>query len=322
MPHKGCPNECSFCNQKSISGTACELTVDEIEKTLKTAIKTAPSSDGEIAFFGGSFTAIDRAYMIKLLEKAKEYVDKGFFKGIRISTRPDAIDDEICTLLKAYKVTSVELGCQSMDDEVLLKNGRGHTSQDVVLAVKTLRKHGFEIGLQMMTGLYFSSIEKDLKTAQKIIDLKPNTVRIYPTVVLRNTHLAKLYKEKVYQPPTLTQTVSLCAKLLMMFHHANIDVIRLGLHSGGNVSEDFLAGAYHPALKDLCEGEIYFSLACDEIRKQKHEIKNIIIEVNSKYISAMIGQKKCNILKFSELGYSLTVKGNDCLKKYEVKIRR
>ncbi|MPN17317.1 hypothetical protein SDC9_164670 [bioreactor metagenome] len=190
------------------------------------------------------------------------------------------------------------------------------------LATQKLRQYGFEIGLQMMTGLYGSSDEKDIQTAQKIMDLQPDTVRIYPTVVLENTYLETLYKQGIYQVPSLEETITLCAKLLLMFHQATIPVIRLGLHSGGNVEEGYVAGAYHPALKDLCEGVLYFKLASDEIEKQKIEKGALILEVHSRYLSAMIGQKKSNLLKFKEEGYDCAVKPNDLLGKYEVKIRR
>ena len=171
MPHAGCPNQCSFCNQKSISGQLEKITAQDVKKAAETAIKSSYSENGEIAFFGGSFTAIDREYMTQLLKAAGPYIEQKYFSGIRISTRPDAIDEEICKILKENFVTSVELGCQSMNDEVLKANQRGHTSQDVVRATEMLKKFGFEVGHQMMTGLYKSSVEKDIETAKRIASL-------------------------------------------------------------------------------------------------------------------------------------------------------
>ncbi len=316
VPHLGCPNNCSFCNQKKISGAEKQPTKADVASACETAIKTAGSNEGEIAFFGGSFTAIDRNYMLCLLEEANEYVKKGFFKGIRISTRPDAIDEEVCAILKKYGVTSVELGCQSMDDEVLKLNLRGHTSACVEEAVKILRSFDFEVGLQMMTGLYGSTYEKDVETAKKIISLKPDTVRIYPTVVLENTLLEEKYKSGEYKVMSLKDTVNLCAELLLMFHENGINVIRTGLHSGGNVEEGFVAGAYHPAFKELCEGEIYFRKIVEAIKNI--EACDIIISVPKGALSQAIGQKKCNKIYLENSGFNVTFKETENLKKYTV----
>ncbi len=317
VPHEGCPNNCSFCNQKSISGKATLPMEKDVVSACEIAIKTAPSNQGEIAFFGGSFTAIEREYMMRLLKSAYPFVKEGFFKGIRISTRPDCIDEEICHILKNYGVTSVELGCQSMDDEVLRMNLRGHTSRDVEKAVEILKSFGFETGLQMMTGLYGSDYEKDIKTAEKIISLKPHTVRIYPTVVLENTLLEIKYKAGEYKVMSLEETIKLCAKLLVMFEENNINVIRTGLHSGGNVEEGFVAGAYHPAFKELCESEIY-------LEKILTEIKNIPpceieISVPTGALSQAIGQKKKNKIWLEEKGYKVKFTEDKSLKKYTVK---
>lgn len=321
VPDEGCPHRCSFCNQKTISGKTRPLTVADIEKAVETALSTSECGDGEIAFFGGSFTAIERNYMISLLKKGKEYVDKGLFKGIRISTRPDCIDAEILTLLKDYGVTSIELGCQSMDDEVLSLNERGHTSADVVKSAALIKEYGFEFGVQMMTGLYGDTKEKSLETAKKLISLKPDTARIYPTVVLEGTRLASLYEKGEYAPQTTEEAAELCAELLMMFHEADIRVIRLGLHSGGNVEEGFVAGAYHPAFRELAESRICLGKIKEEIKKNNLDTGKIEITVGSKYISMASGQKKSNINELSAMGYTAKVTGNNELKKYEVSVR-
>ncbi|MBE6783184.1 MAG: radical SAM protein [Ruminococcaceae bacterium] len=317
VPHEGCPNNCSFCNQKSISGKTSLPTEKDVVSACEIAIKTAPSDQGEIAFFGGSFTAIERNYMLTLLKSAYPFVKEGFFKGIRISTRPDCIDNEICTILKTYGVTSVELGCQSMDEEVLKANLRGHTSHDVEKAVKILRKFGFETGLQMMTGLYKSSFEKDVETAEKIIALKPDTVRIYPTIVLENTLLEEKFKSGEYKVMSLEETVELCAKLLLMFEDNNIAVIRTGLHSGGNVEEGYVAGAYHPAFKELCESEIYFSKITEQLKSVDSNEIEIFVPYGS--LSQCIGQKKKNKICLEEKGYKVKFIEDKSLKKYNVK---
>ena len=316
VPHEGCPNNCSFCNQKSISGKSTLPSEQDVISACEIAKRTAPSDEGEIAFFGGSFTAIEREYMLRLLESAYPFVREGFFRGIRISTRPDCIDREICEILRSYGVTSVELGCQSMCDDVLVKNLRGHTSHDIENAVSLLREYGFEVGLQMMTGLWGSSFEKDMETAEKIIALKPDTVRIYPTVVLENTLLEKKYKSGEYEVMSLDETVELVAELLLMFEENNITVIRTGLHSGGNVEEGYIAGAYHPAFKELCESRIY-------LKKIKEQIKNlsgsIVIKVPKGSLSQAIGQKKANKIYLESKGFQVKFEEDESLRKYTVR---
>ena len=318
VPHNGCPHQCTFCNQRAISGQSRQVTPADVDEAVKVAMKNPDSRGGEIAFFGGSFTAIDRTVMTELLDAAYRYVKDGSFKGIRCSTRPDAIDDEICRILKSYGVTAVELGAQSMNDEVLRLNRRGHTAADVVRASEMLKSYGFELGLQMMTGLYGSTDEDSIDTARKIIDLRPQTVRIYPTVVIRNTELAELFESGAYVPQTVDSAAKLCAELLLMFDKARITVIRTGLHSGGGVEEDYVAGAYHPAFKELCEGEIYFERAVEFIERNGIQQGDITVFVSPDAVSKMTGQKKINIQKLSELGYNAQVKGDSKIKKYKV----
>lgn len=320
VPDEGCPHRCSFCNQKTISGKTKKLTVEDIDEAVKIASADGDGK-GEIAFFGGSFTAIEKSYMVSLLERAKLYIDEGLFEGIRISTRPDCINEEILILLKKYGVTSIELGCQSMNDEVLLLNGRGHTSDDVVKASELIKEYGFEFGVQMMTGLYGDSDETAIKTAEKLIALSPDTARIYPTVVLEGTRLSELYKAGEYKPQTVEEASELCARLIPMFTEKNIKIIRLGLHSGGNVEEGFVAGAYHPAFKEICESKIYFQNILKEIRRENIPKGDITLTVNKKCVSALVGQKRSNIEKLRSMGYTCRIEQNDTHKKYEVSVR-
>ncbi|MBQ8576261.1 MAG: radical SAM protein [Clostridia bacterium] len=322
VPHEGCPNQCSFCNQRAISGKRTQVKPEDVDGAASIALKNPDSKGGEIAFFGGSFTAIERETMVSFLSAAHKYVADGSFKGIRISTRPDAVDEEICKILKKYGVTAVELGAQSLDDKVLLLNRRGHTVQDVVNATLLLKKEGFETGLQMMTGLYGSTDADSIKTAEKTIELEPDTVRIYPTVVLENTHLCDLYKSGEYQPQTVESAAELCATLLEMFDKAGIRVIRTGLHSGGDVEGEFVAGAYHPAFKEICESKIYFKKALDFIKANGIPKGTIEIRVNPKSVSQMTGQKKANIQKLRELGYQAKITADESIEKYKVYILR
>ena len=321
--HKGCPHTCSFCNQRSITGFQRELTVEDVHEAVRTALGSLDSetaAGGEIAFFGGSFTMIERGYMISLLEAAYSYVEKGLFKGIRISTRPDGIDAEICEILKKYGVTAVELGAQSLDDRVLAMNERGHSAKQVEDACRLLDSYGFEFGLQMMTGLYGSEDADSVETAEKIIALHPATVRIYPTVVLKGTKLEELINAGKFAPKGVEETVELCSRLIPMFENAGIKVIRVGLHSGGGVEGEYIAGAYHPALRELCEGRIYLNAALRELADLPAGAYTL--EVGRGQRSKMTGQKRANLGLLREKGYICTVCEADGAAKYEVKVRK
>lgn len=317
VAHIGCPCRCSFCNQNSITGNYNKPNATTVKEAVNIAQKSKNYSPNntEIAFFGGSFTAINRTYMLELLTAAYEFVKQKKVKGIRISTRPDAIDPEVLTILKSYGVTAIELGAQSMCDSVLKLNNRGHSSSEVVYASKLIKSFGFELGLQMMTGLYGSSPEKDIFTAEKIIEIKPQTVRIYPTIILKGTQLADMYNNKKYETYTLETTVSLCAELLNKFLNNNISVIRLGLHTID--LNDYVSGPWHPALKELVENEIYFKEALKKLKNKG----NYILEVNENCLSKMIGQNKRNIEKLKKLGYNCIVKKNQDVPCYKVYVQ-
>ena len=321
MPHNGCPHACSFCDQKQITGQAVQPSADDVIRAVETARESLGENtkNAEIAFFGGSFTAIDRSYMKELLDAASPYVKSGEFAGIRLSTRPDAIDDEILGILKESGVTSIELGAQSMSDEVLEANHRGHTAADVVKASQLIKSRGFSLGLQMMTGLYRSSDETDTETAEKLAALCPDTVRIYPTVVLKGTELGRLYESGEYRPQTLEQAVALCARLLRLFEEKGINVIRLGLHDSGSLRENMLAGAYHPAFRELCESEIMYDNALEEIKKNRIRPGAADMFINPASVSRFIGQKRANLKRLQHLGITAIVRQDGRLSKYEVR---
>lgn len=318
VPHIGCPNKCSFCNQRYITGTFKAPRISDVKSAISVAKKSPKYNPlvTEIAFFGGSFTAINRNYMLDLLKTASEAVEKGEVKGIRISTRPDAIDDEILTLLKEHNVTAIELGAQSLDNRVLRMNNRGHSVSDVVRASKLIKDYGFELGLQIMTGLYCDNDETAIKTAEKVIEIKPDTVRIYPTIVLKDTYLAALYSDNIYKPQTLENAVNLASRLYTMFTEADIKVIRLGLHS--IEGEAFIAGPWHPAFSELCQSRIMLENVI-ELLKEKG---NYIIYVNKSDVSKMSGQKRSNLIHLASMGYNCKVKVLETLKEFEIKIER
>ena len=316
VPHIGCPNMCSFCNQRHITGTFKAPRQVDVIKALEDA-KRNPKYDPdttEIAFFGGSFTAINRNYMLDLLKIASDAVEKGDAYGIRISTRPDAIDEEILQLLKQYHVTAIELGAQSLNNRVLKLNNRGHNADDVIKSAALIKEFGFELGIQMMTGLYADSDTSAINTAKKIIEIKPQTVRIYPTIVLKDTDLAALYADNIYKPQTLDEAINLASKLYIMFTDNGIKVIRLGLHS---IDENaFIAGPWHPAFSELCQSDCMLKGVLKEL-KEKGDYE---IFVSKSSVSKMIGQKKSNILHLKTLGYNCKVKESEELTGLDFKL--
>ena len=291
----------------------------DVRRILAQAVKDlgSDSKNAEIAFFGGSFTAIDREYMITLLEATREYI--GVFKGIRISTRPDCIDKDILEILKSYCVTSIELGAQSMDNDVLFVNRRGHTAQDVINASRLIKEYGFSLGLQMMTGLYKSSYEKDIYTAKQFIKLRPDTVRIYPTITMKNTYLAELYDKGEFIPDSIEDSIEVCSRLINMFTEVNINIIRLGLHYSESLIQNSLGNNYHPAFKELCENRIFYNKFLEEVNGLNS--KEVIVYINEKSLSKFLGQKKSNLNKFNELGYKIDIKFDNTLEKYELYIK-
>lgn len=320
VPHKGCPNNCSFCNQKAISGQSKSATEKDVFDAVNVALShNCNPKNTEIAFFGGSFTAIEREQMVSLLTAAKCLLDKYGFEGIRVSTRPDFIDDEVLSVLKKYGVTSIELGAQSMSDDVLKLNRRGHTAEDVKKASELIKKHGFSLGLQMMTGLYGSDFEKDYFTARELIKLHPDTVRIYPTVVLKNTYLAELFFKGEYLPPTAEQTAPFAARLLTEFQNKGIRIIKLGLHSSETVEGDMVAGAYHPAFREMCEGYIFLD-KIEEKLKSKDKGKEYTVFVSKKSLSKAKGLNKRNEKALKNQGYYCKIKGKDFLDEFEIEV--
>ncbi len=297
------------------------MSAADVDLAVQTAIRSLGdrTREAEIAFFGGSFTAIEQSYMLSLLEAAYKYVKSGTFYGIRLSTRPDAVDREILGLLRDYGVTSVELGAQSMDDDVLTLNRRGHTADDVIRASHLIREYGFSLGLQMMTSLYGSSDEKDIRTAEKIAQLAPDTVRIYPTVVMKNTRLDELFSLGEYRPKNAEESVGLCAYLLRFFDDKGIDVIRLGLHDSPSLRESMTGGAFHPAFRELCESRIMLENAL-EIIKAGRLSGEVAFYVSPRSVSRFVGQKRSNINELAKLGIGAEVKTDAALGKYDVRI--
>ena len=317
VPHAGCPHDCCFCDQKKISGHKEPPSVEEIKKTVDSYLDIIKNySVVQIAFFGGSFTAIPREMQEMFLQAVNPYIREGLVDSVRLSTRPDYIDGETLSMLKSYSVKTIELGAQSMDDDVLIASGRGHTSADTARAAELIRAYGFELGLQTMTGLPGASYESDLYTADRIIDLNPQLVRIYPTVVIRDTFLHKMYEKGTYNPPSLDKTIDLCAKLMIKYENKKVKVIRMGLQSsdGISVGEDVVAGPYHPAFGQLVKSRIAYDklakMAEDNLANGKDDSESRVFTASVPYkeLSDYIGQKNVNVIRLKEqFGYEKVI---------------
>ena len=301
VPHWGCPHACVFCNQRSITGQRNRASAADVQHAIESAAAFLPQGEKrQLAFYGGSFTAIPVPEQEELLEAAQPYLKSGALSSIRLSTRPDAIDPGTLARLRRFGVETVELGAQSMDAEVLRLAGRGHTAEDVERASRLLREAGFSLVLQMMTGLPGDTPEKDLETAKRIIDLKPDGVRIYPAVIVRGTALHELWRAGQYREHTVEDAVEICARLLPLFADAGVDVLRVGLNpteelSGGEAA----AGAYHPALGELVRSRVYRNRA-EEKLKGIEPGSRVTLTVGRGKTSQMTGQHRQNLLWLQE----------------------
>lgn len=322
VPHLGCPNDCVFCNQKSISGASKQVTKEDAKNIIEEHLKyVKENSKVEIAFFGGSFTGIEEEKQNELLSVAYEYIKQGKADSIRISTRPDYIGKATLKRLKKYKVKTIELGVQSANDYILKKAGRGHTFEDVKKASKLIRRYGFNLGHQMMVGLPESTNLDEINTAKQLIKLKPKMVRIYPVLVIQNTQLEKDYNEGKYKSLTVVQAVETCKELVKLFAKKNIEVIRIGLQptdtitNPENKKSEVVAGPFHPAFRQLVESGMWYDVIVEKIKKLNTKVKEVVVTVNPIDVNNVIGQKKENIKKLKEIyDVDLKVYGDEKIK--------
>ena len=328
VPHLGCPNDCVFCNQKSISGQTKQVTKEDVKKIIEDHLKyVKENSIVEVAFFGGSFTAIEEEKQVELLNTAYEYVKEKKVQSIRISTRPDYINKEILKRLKKYKVKTIELGVQSANDYILKKAGRGHTFEDVKKASKLIRFYGFKLGHQMMVGLPESTTLDEINTAKQLIKLKPKMIRIYPVLVIKGTKLEKDYNEGNYKALTVTQAVEICKELVKMFTKKKIDVIRIGLQPTDTISDptnensEVVAGPFHPAFRQLVESGMWYDVIVDKIKKLNAKVKEVEVIVNPQDVNNVVGQRRENISNLKNVyDVDLIVKADDKVKQGKSKI--
>ena len=329
VPHLGCPNDCIFCNQKSISGQKEQMTKEEAKKIIDEYLENIKKEDAEveIAFYGGSFTAIEENLQEELLETAYQYIEQGKVESIRVSTRPDAINKEILKRLKKYKVKTIELGVQSANDYILKRTNRGHNFTDVKKASKMIRWNGFKLGHQMMVGLPESTRIDEINTAKALIKLKPKMVRIYPVLVVKNTKLEKEYQEGKYEPLPLVQAVEVCKELVRMFADKNIEIIRVGLQNTEEIADpenqqsEVVAGPYHPAFRQLVESALWYDAIVGKIKKLNVKVKEVEVTVNPIDSNNVIGHKKENVMKLKDTyDVDLILKQDEAIKQGKSKI--
>ena len=331
VPHLGCPHQCTFCNQKEISGQTKQVTANDVKETIEYYLKNFKDDSKyvEVAFYGGSFTAIDETKQNELLEAANEFIEQGRVNSIRLSTRPDYIDKSILKRLKKYNVKTIELGVQSANDYILAKCQRGHTFEDVKKASKLIRFYGFTLGHQMMIGLPESTKLDEINTAKALIKLKPKIVRIYPVLVIKNTPLAKEYEQGEYIPLTVEQSVDRAKDIMQLFNNAKIEVIRIGLQNTEEItdpseeSSQVIAGPYHPAFRQLVESGMWYDEIVQKIKKFNIKVMQVTIKANPENINNIIGHKKENVLKLKEFyDVDVIVKPDENIKKgkFEIEI--
>ena len=328
VPHLGCPNDCVFCNQKSISGQTKQVTKEDVKNIIEEHLKyIKKDSKVEVAFFGGSFTGIEEEKQVELLSTAYEYIKQKKVDSIRISTRPDYIDKKTLKRLKKYKVKTIELGVQSANDYILKKAGRGHTFEDVIKASKLIRWYGFDLGHQMMVGLPESTTVDEINTAKQLIKLKPKMVRIYPVLVIKNTKLEKDYNDGKYKPLTVTQAVEVCKELVKLFVKKHIEVIRIGLQptdtitNPDNDKSEVVAGPFHPAFRQLVESGMWYDVIVEKIKQLNTKVKEVVVTVNPADVNNVIGQRKDNINNLRDVyDVNLIVKADEKIKQGKSKI--
>ncbi|MGL5149995.1 MAG: elongator complex protein 3 [Clostridium sp.] len=320
VPHEGCPHNCVFCNQDRITGITERMDKEKAREIIEEYLETIPKdSVKEISFFGGTFTAIEVEKQKRLLSLAKEYKDAGKIDKIRMSTRPDAINEYILKYLNEYTVDIIELGVQSLNDDVLVSAGRGHTVQDVINASRLIKEYGITLGHQLMPGLPNSNRELDIKSAEMSIEMMPDIVRIYPSLVIKDTPMEIMYSRGEYIPYSLEEAIDVSRIMNDMFKENNIQVIRIGLQPTESINEggDIVSGPFHPAFRDLVESQ---SLILN-IEKMLRGHKKAELYISNKDIGTLYANKKMFFNKLLEQGYKIKVIQDQSLKRGQCSVK-
>ncbi len=314
IPHLGCPHACVFCNQRTISGCT-EFDEAAVPDRIREALATIPQDcDCQIAFFGGSFTGIDRGLMVRLLDTAAEFVQSGRVSSIRLSTRPDFIDREVLEILSRYPVRTVELGIQSTSDAVLGASGRGHTAADSARACRLICEAGFELVGQMMIGLPCSDAETEKQTARDIVSFGAGAARIYPTVVFAGTSLAGMTARGDYHPLTLDEAVKRSADAYEILEANGVKCLRVGLCASEELTDPrcAVAGPNHPALGELVLGEVRYRELARTVTRAGMVGRRAALTVPAGRISQTVGQGRRNLARLEkEYGIVIGSVGED-----------
>lgn len=322
IPHEGCPHSCIFCNQNSISGSSIQrVTPVEVTETIATWLDrylVKQAHPVQVAFYGGSFTGLEPQRQQELLDAVTPFMDQGRVHQVRLSTRPDYIDQDKLDLLKKFRVDIVELGVQSLDDTVLRYSGRGHSKEDVYTAVDSLKKGSFQVGMQLMLGLPGQTFRSLRQTVRQTILLQPDFVRIYPVLVVKGSGLEKAYQKGVYTPLSLGKAVLQAAYMKKNFDREGIRVIRMGLQPGDSLEHSLLAGPYHPSFGEMVLSRLMLKQTRALLQGQKDAYPALVI--NSKDMSIFKGIRSVNMYRLSELGMLdwFTLQTDDSQPRYQV----
>ena len=322
VPELACPFQCIYCNQKKISGQLRIPEEQEIKDTIEKYLQTIPKDNSfiEIGFFGGNFTGIAPKIQENFLKIVQPYVYSGKVKGIRLSTRPDYINEKNLEFLKKYGVNTIELGAQSLDDEVLQRSFRGHSLKQVQDSSNLIIKKGFSLGLQMMLGLPGDTKEKAIFTANKIVELGANNTRIYPCLVIKGTELEHIYNTGEYQPLSMNQAIDWAKEVLLIFEKNNVNILRVGLHPSEGLmnGDDLAAGPYHVSFKEFVLSRIWHDIIKKTVKESSYR-NNISIRVPVKEINYAIGYKSANrnwlLQRFNSVKFypDNNLKGRNCV---------
>jgi histone acetyltransferase (RNA polymerase elongator complex component) len=306
IPIYGCPNKCIYCDQNISIGQQSLPTPNDVASIVDEHLKTAsfhskPRRYTQVAFYGGTFTGLSFNTQGNYLKTIAPYLKNKKVQSIRLSTRPDYINQQNLNLLKSFSVKTIELGVQSMDDEVLKLSQRGYTSQKVEESARLIKENGLELGIQLMPGLPGDTENKIIKTSEQICKIKPDFLRIYPTVVIKNTLLQKLYLKGVYTTLSLKQAISICKKMLLLFQYNHIPVIRIGIQPTKTLLKPgaIVAGPFHPAFRELVLSSILYDRLFVSIKKNL-TLKTFTFFVHPSELSTFMGNKKENVKKLKE----------------------
>ena len=320
IPELACPHQCVFCNQEKISNTFSVPTPNQIGEIIDSYLETIPKgAEINIAFFGGSFTGIPQNEMISYLKVAHKYVESGKVHGIRISTKPDYISESILDILERYGVTAIELGAQSTNDKVLVKSGRGHKFDAIENAAQLINKRNFELGLQMMLGLPFDTLELSLQTAKDIVRLKADTTRIYPTLVVQGTVLEKMYERGDYKVLSMEEAVQWSKEVLKIFNEAGVKVLRVGLHPSEELEpgKSLVAGPIHPSFKEMVLSALWSDILEEKLLNKGKS--TVLVAQNQ--LNYAIGYKAENRNSLQTNGYEVKFAVDKTLKDFELDVR-